>query len=513
MCAFVWMCRLTCLILLIDYGASKAVAKPNVILLFADDLGYGDLTMYGHPTSTNPNLEKMASEGLLFTQFYSASPVCSPSRAALLTGRYQTRSGVYPGVFGSNSVGGLPLNETTIAEGLKAEGYNTSIIGKWHLGVGKDNEYLPTRQGFDSYLGIPFSHDMCPCLVCFYPNAPCFDKCRTGESPCPLFQNEKIVQQPADFLQLTENYVKGAESFIKTNANKKAPFFLYMAFQHTHHPQFASKTFTNSSVRGKFGDALNELDWAVGQVFQFIEDAGVKDNTFVFFTSDNGPSLLRQIRGGNAGLLRCGKGTTWEGGQRVPAIAWWPGMIRTGKTMEVAATVDVFPTLMNLVGGKLPNVTMDGVDMAPILFNNQKSNRDFYIHYPTNPDKTLGVYAVRWQQYKAHYHSHGGLCPDFYPDTMCRSNYSLHSYDPPLLYNLHNDPSEIYALDVKEYTDVMKEIEMVKANFEAGMVWGESQMDRGSNSSYDPCAKPGCTPFPSCCTTNSFIEPDMSLHV
>ncbi|XP_064403945.1 arylsulfatase A-like [Halichondria panicea] len=503
------------ILLLVTFGVARVATKPNIILLFADDLGYGDLSVYGHPTSSTPNLDKMASQGLLFTQFYSASPLCSPSRAALLTGRYQTRSGVYPAVFASGSVGGLPLNETTIAEGLKDEGYTTSIVGKWHLGVGKDNEYLPTRQGFDSYLGIPYSQDMCPCVhkVCFYPNVPCIDKaCENGNVPCPLFQNENIVQQPADFLELMQNYLKGAESFIKTSADKKTPFFLYLAFQHMHAPQFAGKMFTNSSIRGQFGDALNEMDWAVGQIFQYIEEAGVKDNTFVFFTADNGPSLAREIYGGNAGPLRCGKYSTWEGGHREPAIAWWPGKIKPGRTMEVAATVDVFPTLMNIVGGKIPaNVTMDGVDMAPILFNDGKSNRDFFIFYPGDPNKTLGIFAIRWKEYKAHYYSHGGLCTTTHPDVVCRSNYTLHAYDPPLLYNLHNDPGEIYELNVKEYSDVMKQIETLKKSFEADMVWGESQMGRGQSPELEPCARPGCTPFPSCCTTSSFLQQDMSL--
>ncbi|XP_064404043.1 arylsulfatase A-like [Halichondria panicea] len=502
------------LVYLLVQGSATPQAKPNIVILFADDVGFGDLSVYGHPTSSTPNLDKMASEGLLFTQFYSSSPVCSPSRAALLTGRYQTRNGVWPGVFFSPSVGGLPLNETTIAESLKDVGYKTGVFGKWHLGVGKDNEYLPTRQGFDTYMGIPFAHDMCPCLVCFYPKAPCFDQCQTGTTPCPLFHNEEIVQQPVDLTEITATLVKGAESFINSAVDQKSPFFLYMSFQHNHHPQFAGKMFTNSSIRGPYGDSLSEMDWGVGQIFQFLKNAGIDDNTFVLFSSDNGPSFVRQIRGGNGGLLRCGKGTTWEGGMRVPGIAWWPNKIRVGRTMELAGTVDVFPTLMSLAGGKLPNVTMDGVDMAPILFGNKKSGRSVYIYYPSSPDPKLGVYAVRWNQYKAHYYSNGGLAPDFYPDEVCRGNYSLHKYNPPLLYNLHNDPGEIYALNVKDYSNVMKQIDDAKSAFEAGMVWGESQMGRGLNPQYEPCAKPGCTPFPDCCTTDGVSEilrPDMSI--
>jgi arylsulfatase A len=195
-----------------------AADKPNIVVLFADDLGFGDLAIYGHPTSTSPNLDKMAKEGLTFTQFYSASPVCSPSRAALLTGRYQSRSGIWPGVFGAASTGGLPHDEITSAEVLKEAGYATAIVGKWHLGVGQNQTYLPTNHGFDYYLGIPYSHDMCPCLVCFYPDQPCFDKCRTGDTPCPLFENTRIIKQPADFTTLTANYTNAATSFIQKNA-------------------------------------------------------------------------------------------------------------------------------------------------------------------------------------------------------------------------------------------------------------------------------------------------------
>ncbi|CAI8012829.1 Arylsulfatase A, partial [Geodia barretti] len=229
-----------------------------------------------------------------------------------------------------------------MAELLKPAGYSSAIVGKWHLGVGANNTYLPTNQGFDHYLGIPYSHDFCPCFTCFAPNIPCFDSCRTDETPCPVFNNTDIVQQPADLLSLTATYINAATSFIKTKAGEDEPFFLYMAFQHTHHPQFASPKFTNTSIRLKFGDSLNELDWGVGQIFSALTEAGVSNNTLVFFVSDNGPSLMREIRGGNAGPLRCGKGTTWEGGQRVPAIAWWPGTITPGRSSQVyiRASVD-----------------------------------------------------------------------------------------------------------------------------------------------------------------------------
>ena len=477
---------------------------PNVVILFADDLGYGDLGAYGHPTSSTPNLDQLAREGLVLTQFYSASPVCSPSRAALLTARYQTRSGIWPGVFSPPNKGGLPHNETTTAEVLKDVGYNTAIVGKWHLGVGENGTYLPTNQGFDYYLGIPYSHDMCPTVICFYPNGRCLEGNRAGDSPCPVFENDKILQQPADMTTLAERYSNAATGFIKTNAAKKTPFFLYMAFQHTHKPNFASKQFVNTTIRGPFGDSLSELDWEVGQIMDTLKAEGVLNDTFVFFTSDNGPSLHKGPLGGNGGPLRCGKGTTWEGGQREPAIAHWPGMITPGRTAELAATVDLLPTICSITGAKKPdNVTLDGMDMSDILFHDKPSLRDYYIYYPKNPSPESGIFAIRWKQYKAHFYQEGSHCLNTYPDVVCRSNYSMRRVDPPMLFNIVTDPSEAYPLSNEEYADVLDAIMKLKAQFESNMIWGESQISRGSQSSFMPCATPGCKPFPSCCKTPS----------
>eukprot|EP00118_Oscarella_pearsei_P022434 m.259563 g.259563 ORF g.259563 m.259563 type:complete len:513 (+) comp40423_c1_seq7:3494-5032(+) len=494
---------LSSLLLLILFVPCYVAQKPNIVLLFADDLGYGDLGVYGHPTSTSPNLDKMAHEGLVFTQFYSASPVCSPSRAALMTGRYQTRSGIWPGVFNPASTGGLPHNETTVAEILKKEGYATAIVGKWHLGVGANNTYLPTNHGFDYYMGIPYSHDMCPCLICFYPDQPCFDKCRTQDTPCPLFENSKIMVQPADFTTLTATYTNAATGFISKNAEAKKPFFLYMPYQHTHHPQFAGKDFRNSSIRGTFGDSLSEMDWSIGKIFQSIEDAGVENNTFVFFTADNGPSLTRQVRGGNQGLLKCGKGTTYEGGMREPAIAWMPGKIKTGRTTELGATVDVFVTIVKMAGGEVPSDrAIDGVDMSPILFQGGQSNRNYYYYYPSGPNPDTGVFAMRYKQYKAHFYTKGGLAGRPYYDEDCWGSTGLKKHDPPLLFDLMQDPSEKYPLSGKEYNEIIDTITQMVDKFNKEMTWTDSEI-HGSSSDAMPCCKPGCSPFPSCCTCES----------
>ena len=478
------------------------IEKPNIVIMLADDLGYGDIGAYGHPTSTTPNLDMLAREGLLFTQFYTASPVCSPSRAALLTGRLQTRTGVWPYVFRTPSIGGLPHNETTIAEILKNEGYKTSIIGKWHLGVGENGMYLPKYQGFDYYLGIPYSHDMCPCEICFYPRGHCASSCEETMTPCPLYENEEIIQQPVDLTELTDKYSNAATGFIKANAGK-VPFFLYMAFQHTHKPQFSGKRFINSSIRGMFGDSLNELDWQVGEIMKALDSAGVSNNTFVFFTADNGPYLHMGPHGGNGGPLRCGKGTTWEGGQREAAIAWWPNKIKAGRTAELSATVDILPTICSITGTKEPDVVLDGMDMSPMLFEEKPSKRDYYIYYPKDPNPKVGIFAIRWKQYKAHFYQQGSHCQNTYPDIVCRGNYTMRKNDPPMLFNLEEDPSEFYPLNNSQYASTMSQILKLKSWFESEMIWGESQMDRGTNSSLMPCASPGCSPFPSCCQTPS----------
>ena len=482
-----------------------AVNKPNIIILFADDLGYGDLQLYGHPTSSTPNLNSMASEGLVLTQFYSANPVCSPSRAALMTGRYPPRTGIWPGVLFPNSIGGLPHNETTIAEALKTAGYKTGMVGKWHLGVGENGTYLPTNHGFDYYLGIPYSNDMGPCTICYFPNEACLsplkNPCNGGYSGCPVFENADIIEQPVNFLTLAERYSNAATGFIKANAGKN-PFFLYMAFSHTHKPQFSGQEFTNSTLRGHFGDALAELDDQVGKILSALKDAQIDDSTFVFFTSDNGPSLHVQQNGGNGGLLRCGKGSTWDGGMREPGIAWWPGKIRQGRTAELAATVDLFPTIMSITGAKPGPAFIDGIDMSPILFDSKPSNRESYVYFPSSYSPSIGYHALRWKQYKAHYYTSGGLCVDTYPDIVCRANYSRHTHDPPLLYDLHQDPGEIYNLDTTRYSDVMDKIEEVRKNFESTFEYSKSEMERGHDEKLIPCASPSCKPFPQCCKTN-----------
>ena len=308
----------------------------------------------------------MAAEGLRFTDFYSAAEVCTPSRAALLTGRYPIRSGMCGDrrVLFPNSAGGLPPAEVTIAEALKPHGYATAHIGKWHLGIHAGGR--PLDQGFDHSFGLPYSNDM--------DGRPGLPRGASGLPDPPhdgwnvaLLRDGQVVEQPADQTTLTRRYTEDAVQFIREK--KDGPFFLYFPHTFPHVPLFASPAFKGKSRAGIYGDAVEELDWSVGQVLDTLTKEGIAERTLVFFTSDNGPWLIMGDQGGSAGLLREGKGSTWEGGMRVPGIAWMPGRIRPGVTSELAHAMDLFPTSLALAGVPLPTgVTLDGVDLAPLLF-------------------------------------------------------------------------------------------------------------------------------------------------
>ncbi|XP_063053862.1 arylsulfatase A-like [Engraulis encrasicolus] len=480
-------------------------SPPNFILVFADDLGFGDLGCFGHPSSLTPHLDELAAGGLRFTDFYVTSPACSPSRASLLTGRYQTRSGIFPGVLYPGSKGGLPLNETTIAEVLKPLGYNTAMMGKWHLGVGQNGTYLPTRQGFDNYLGIPYSHDQGPCrnLTCFPPDVKCSGFCDLGVVKVPLMHNEDIIQQPVDFLNLETAYSTFASNFIRDSAQKGQPFFLYYPSHHTHYPLFAGPRAAGKSRRGPFGDALLDLDLTVGEILHTLKETGVLNNTLIFFTSDNGPELMRMTRGGNAGLMKCGKGTTYEGGMREPAIAYWHSRISPGVTHELASSLDILPTFAMLAGAPPPKVTLDGVDMSSILFQRGPSQREAVFYYPTDPSEKNGVFAVRMGKYKAHYYTRGATHSGTTPDRDCHFTAFLTQHNPPLLFDLEADPSENYNLSPDrhpEVGEVLSSIQRLRDDFQTSMVFGESQTGLGKDPALEPCCNPSCTPKPDCCS-------------
>jgi arylsulfatase A len=355
--------------------------KPNIILIFADDLGYGDVGCFGAKGFQTPNLDKMAAEGLRLTSFYTGCSVCSGSRAALLTGRHYQRVGVPPVMFPGN-MNGLNPNEITVARLLKRLGYATFIIGKWHLG--HLPPYLPTKHGFDSYYGIPYSNDMSIDKVnAKFAKNILFREGKTEsgvreEKPvngkAPLMRGEEVIEYPVDQSTLTKRYTEEALRLIQ--ANKEKPFFLYMPHTMPHVPLAASPAF-KGRTKSLFGDVMEELDWSVGEILKGVKDAGIEKKTLVLFTSDNGAHQ------GSAGPLRGKKATMYEGGFRVPCIARWPGKVPAGaSTAEVAATVDMLPTLARIAGGKPPaDRPIDGKDIRPLLFGeaNAKSPHDFYL--------------------------------------------------------------------------------------------------------------------------------------
>jgi arylsulfatase A len=403
--------------------AFGAVSKPpNIVFILCDDLGYGDLGSYGSRVHT-PNLDRMAAEGVRFTNFCSADPVCSPSRAALLTGRYPTRVGV-PRVFFPQDQGGLNLDETTMANMLKARQYKTMCIGKWHLG--RPEQYLPTHRGFDEYFGIPYSNDM---------------------NPRVLLHNTEVVEETADLDTLTPRYTEQAVKFIEDS--KSTPFFLYMPHTYPHIPLGASSKFRGKSEEGLYGDVIQELDWSVGEVLKALKKNGLENNTLVMFSSDNGPWYQ-----GSPGKLRGRKNTTYEGGVREPFIARWPGQIRPGRVSNaLASMLDIFPTVAKLCGGKLPEKLLDGIDIWPLLTGQQQSIERPPLLYFDNWD----LQCARSMNWKLHIARHNTAAYTPAPPG------GRHSYllPHPELYNLANDPDESYdvaAANPQIVADIMAKI-------------------------------------------------------
>ena len=337
---------LACLATGSEAFAQKA-PLPNFIIIFTDDQGYGDLGCFGHPTIKTPNLDRMAVEGQKWTSFYVAANVCTPSRAALMTGRLPIRSGMYSDkrrVLFPDSDDGLPQSEITIARHLKQKGYRTAAIGKWHLG--HLPAYLPTSHGFDSYLGIPYSNDMDRVNDIAAKEA--FAHPRIEYFQVPLMRDTTVIQRPADQNTIVKRYTQEAIKIIKES--KKKPFFLYMAHSLPHVPLFASKDFLGTSERGLYGDVIEEIDWSVGQILAALKQEGLDKNTYVVFTSDNGPWALFNEQGGSAGLLFGNKGTSYEGGVRVPTIFWGPGRVKPGVISGLGSTLDLLPTFGKLAG-------------------------------------------------------------------------------------------------------------------------------------------------------------------
>jgi arylsulfatase len=355
-----------------------------------------------------------------FTQFYSANPVCSPSRAALLTGRYPTRVGVQR-VLNPNDTIGLSLSETTIAQMLKGAGYRTMCIGKWHLG--HQPQYLPTARGFDEYFGIPYSNDM---------------------NPRPLLHNTEKIEEPAVLETLTPRYTEQAVRFLEQS--RSSPFFLYMPHTFPHIPLAASARFRGKSPLGLYGDVVEELDWSVGEVFSALRRIGADSNTLVMFSSDNGPWYQ-----GSAGALRGRKGSTYEGGVREPFLARFPGRIPKGIVCKgVAGTVDILPTVAKLTGSALPQAPLDGIDIWPLLTGARPSiEREALLYFDG-----WNLQCARWGKWKLHFARYNSFAYSPQPEGG-RVNLGLRS---PELYDLESDPTESYDV-AAAYPDTVREIQ------------------------------------------------------
>ena len=399
-------------------SANAATRPPNIVFILCDDLGFGDLGCYGSRIRT-PNLNRMAQEGVRFTNFCSADPVCSPSRAALLTGRYPTRVGV-PQVLFPQDTGGLNLDETTLASTLKSAGYRTMCVGKWHLG--RPLPYLPTSRGFDGYFGIPYSNDMTPRV---------------------LMRNTEVIEQTANLESLTQRYTEEATRFI--DVSKSNPFFLYMPHTFPHIPLAASARLRGKSAEGLYGDVVEEVDWSVGEVLRALRQHGLDRNTLVMFSSDNGPWYQ-----GSPGKLRGRKNTTYEGGVREPFLARWSGAIPAGRTSNaLASMMDVFPTVVKLCGAAQPPKPLDGIDIWPLLRGEKESIERAPLLYFDSWD----LQCARWMNWKLHVARHNTAAYTPAPPS------GRHSFllPKPELYNLTTDPDESYDV-ASENPQVVAEI-------------------------------------------------------
>lgn len=480
------MMRLLIIVLLVAIAGCNLVQhenlpeKPNIVILFADDMGYGDLASYGHPAIRTPNLDALADEGQRWTDFYVAAPVCSPSRGALMTGKLPNRTGLYGNrinVMFPNDTVGMPAEELTMAESLQQQGYATAIIGKWHLGDAPD--VYPTRHGFDYWYGLPYSNDM------DWAGELTFDELMVLAAQgklvemqesiaarkskyfapkveywnVPLIQSEKqaggfsdkVLERPADQPNLTKQYTEQAISFIERS--KDQPFLLYLPYSMPHTPIFRSEAFVGKSIGGRYGDVIEELDWSVGAIVSKLKELKLEKNTLVVFTSDNGPWLLMNQHGGSAGLLKQGKGTTFEGGMRVPAIFWWPGSVNPAVQSNIGSTLDIYTTALSLAGAA-PVAGTDGFDLTDTLLHSAPSPRDEMAYYRSGE-----LRAYRKGQYKLHLITEGAYQQE--------PKKTVH--EKPLLYHLGNDPAERFDISAQN-PEVVAELLKAIAQHKAGMV-------------------------------------------
>ena len=417
----------------VEFCAAEPASRPNVVIVFTDDQGYGDVGCFGAKGFQTPNLDRLAVEGSRFTNFHVSQPVCSASRAALLTGCYSNRLGIH-GALGPNAKHGIHAAETTLAEVFRQQGYATGMAGKWHLG--HHPQFLPTHHGFDEYLGLPYSNDMWP----FHPEA------KPGAYPAlPLIDGDRVVDAevtPDKQPQLTTWYTERAVKFIEQH--KERPFFFYLAHTMPHVPLFVSDKFRGQSQRGLYGDVLMEIDWSVGEVLKALDQHGLAENTLVIFTTDNGPWLSYGNHGGSAGPLREGKGTCWEGGTRVPCLMRWPGKIPTGAVNDaMLMTIDLLPTLAGRIGAKLPELPIDGRDVWPLIAGEvgaRNPHEAYFFWYETNQLQAVTSGDGRWKLQLPHTYRTLAGRPGGSDGTPVK--YEQHKITEPQLFDLQHDLGE-----------------------------------------------------------------------
>jgi arylsulfatase len=428
----------------------KDTALPNIVLIYMDDMGYGDVEAYSGVDYNTPNINRLAAEGMRFTNFYAAQPICSASRAAILTGCYPNRVG-FAGALMPNSKIGISNKEETIAEMLKKQNYATSIIGKWHLGDAK--KFLPLQHGFDEYFGIPYSNDMWPVD---YDGNP---KSDSKFPPLPLINGNSVdryIKDLKDQSMLTTWYTEKAVDFITRKKNQ--PFFLYFAQTMVHVPIAVSDKFKGKSEQGLFGDVMLEIDWSVGEVMKALKSNGIENNTLVIFTSDNGPWLTFGNHAGSAGGLREGKATTWEGGQKEPSIFWWPGHIEEGTICnKLAANLDILPTIAAITDISLPQNKIDGVNILPLLNGENDANPRDHLFYYYHKNSLEAVRQGSWKLVLPHkYKSYENELPgmDGFSGKKHQDSTAL------ALYDLRRDPGERYDVQ-NQHPNIVKKIQML----------------------------------------------------
>jgi arylsulfatase len=465
------------LILLLLLGCSAPAPRhsdrpPNIVIILTDDQGYADIGCFGAKEIKTPNLDRMAREGMRFTDFYVAQAVCTASRAALMTGCYPNRVGLH-GALNHQSPIGISDDELLLPQILKSRGYATGAFGKWHLGC--QPKFMPTRHGFDEFFGIPYSND----------NGPLHPTMR-GLPSLPLYAGEDVIDHDPDQSRFTRRITENALSFIQRNRAK--PFFLYVPHIMPHVPIHASENFKGRSAGGLYGDVIEEIDWSVGEILDSLKENGVDDRTLVFFFSDNGPFLSYGSHAGHAEPLREGKLTTWDGGMRSPCILRWPGITPAGRVCpEPVMSIDLLPTLANLVGADLPSKPIDGLDILPLLEGRSGATSPHEALYFYAGEELQAVRSGDWKLHVAHeYLTPAGpprsdgkpanfehMKPEGMDASGIRGIASRHGYKvvpaPAALYNLREDPGE--ARDVSaDHPDVVRRLEALaeKARAELG---------------------------------------------